>query len=130
MTFDISKYELQDSGTLTVQNAKGDEDLLGADNKAVLIELYGHGSNQAVSVGRKSGQRAASRMQQLVRGKVSKNEAQIAEEEEVERLAALTKSISANFPIAPADLYSNAKLSYITRQVQAYLNDSANFSKG
>lgn len=130
MTFDISKYELKDTGSLTVQNAKGDEDLLGPDGKPVVIELYGHGSNEAVRVARKHGQRAAERMKQLVRGKVNKNEAQIAEEEEVERLAALTKSISANFPIAPAELYANPKLSYITRQVQTYLNDSANFSKG
>ena len=130
MTFDISKYELNDSGTLTVQTAKGDEDLLGTDGKPVVIELYGHGSNQAVAVARKQGQRAAARVQQLVRGKVNKNEAAMAEEEEVERLTALTKSISANFPIAPAELYANPRLSYITNQVKAFLNDSANFSKG
>lgn len=130
MSFDISKYELEDTGKLTVQNAAGNDDLLGADGKPVVIELYGHGSNEAVAIARKNGQKSAARLQQIVRGKVNKNEAQMAEEEEVERLCALTKSISANFPLKPAELYANPKLSYITRQVQAFLNDSANFSKG
>lgn len=128
--FDISMYELEETSVLQIQNARGDDDLMGADGKPVTIELYGHGSKQAVAVARKHGQRAATRMKDLVRGKVNKNESQVAEEEEVERLVALTKSISANFPLPPEELYANPKLSYITQQVRSHLNDTANFSKG
>jgi hypothetical protein len=128
--FDISQYELEETGILTVQNARGDDDLLGLDGKPVTIEFYGHGSKQAVAVSRKHAQRSAARMKDLVRGKINKNEAQLAEDEEVERLSALTKTISDNFPVAPEALYSNPKLAYIKLQAQSYLNDTANFSKG
>ena len=127
--FDISQFELSDTGSLTVQNAKGDDDLM-AGGSPVTIELYGSGSKQAVKVAHKAGQRAAARVQQLVRGKVNKKESEIAEEEEVEKLVALTKSISPNFPLTPEQLYSNHKLGYITKQVREYLAADSNFSKG
>lgn len=129
MTFDLSQYELEDTAILNVLNAQGDDDLIGPDGNPVTIELYGPGSTQAVNVDRKNGQRAAARMQALVRGKVGKNEALDAEAEAVERLVALTKKIN-NFPIEPQDLYSNPKLSYISTQVQKFLADTSNFSKG
>jgi len=130
MEFDISQFELQDTATLTVQNAKGDDDLIGADGvNPVTIEIYGSGSEQAVKVLHRAGQRAASRVQALVRGKVNKREAEIADEELVEKLVGLTKSI-ANFPVDPEALYSNPRLGYITRQVQNFFADDANFTKG
>ncbi|MDX1489735.1 MAG: hypothetical protein R3332_00460 [Pseudohongiellaceae bacterium] len=127
--FDISEFELLDTGVLTVQNAKGDDDLI-SKGQPVKIELYGSGSAQAVKVAHKAGQRSAARVAQLVRGKVNKREAENAEEEEIEKLVALTKSISPNFPLTPEEIYSNPKLGYITRQVKEYLAADSNFSKG
>ncbi len=129
MSFDLSKYELEDTSILTVQNAKGDDDLIGADGtNPVTIELYGGGSRQMVKALHKAGNAAQMRIQQLVRGKVDKNAAEKADAEMVEKLVACTKVIN-NFPVAPADLYANPKLGYITKQVQKFLDDDGNFSK-
>ena len=46
----------------------------------------------------------------------------------VEKLTTCTKAIN-NFPVAPAVLYANTKLGYITRQVVKFLDDDANFAK-
>ena len=130
MEFDISKFELNDTAVLTVQNARDDDDLIGADGvNPVTIELYGSGSTQMVNALHKSGLRAAARLKQMVHGKVNKREAETADEEEVEKLVAVTKAVN-NFPIPAADLYANPKLGYITRQVKRFLNDDANFTKG
>ena len=129
MEFDISSYELDESATLTVQNAKGDDDLVGADGiNPVTIDLYGGGSRQMVKAQHKAGNAAQLRLQQLVRGKIDKKAAELADAELVEKLVTCTKAIN-NFPIAPADLYANVKLGYITRQVQKFLDDDANFAK-
>jgi hypothetical protein len=130
MEFDLSKFELADTAVLTVQNATGDDDLIGADGVSpVTIELYGSGSEQMVKAAHKAGQRAAVRVQSLVRGKLNKREPEIAEEEEVERLVAATRAIN-NFPVSAQDLYANPKLGYITKQVQKFLGDDANFTQG
>lgn len=129
MAFDISKYELEETSILTVQNAKGDDDLIGEDGiNPVTIELYGGGSRQMVKAQHKAGNAAQLRIQALVRGKVDKKAAENADAEMVEKLVTCTKAIN-NFPIAAEDLYSNIKLGYITRQVQKFLDDDANFAK-
>jgi hypothetical protein len=128
MTFDITQFELEETATLTVQNAKGDDDLI-VDGKPVTIELYGSGSRQAVKALHKAGQAAQLRMQQMFRGKVDPKAAEKADQEMVDKLAACTKTISDNFPVPPADLYANPKLGYITKQVIKYLDDDANFAK-
>ncbi|MES2634009.1 MAG: hypothetical protein V4669_13630 [Pseudomonadota bacterium] len=129
MEFDISKYELEETAILTVQNAKGDDDLIGADGvNPVTIELYGGGSRQMVKAQHKAAQAAQIRLQGMVRGKIDKNASEKADQEMVEKLALCTKAIN-NFPIAPEALYANQKLGYITRQVQKFLDDDANFSK-
>lgn len=127
--FDLSKYELEETAVLTVQNARGDDDLLGADGvNPVTIELYGSGSRQAVKAAHKAGQQAQLRLLAMMRGKVDKRAAEAADEEMVQKLVACTKSIN-NFPVAAADLYANVKLGYITRQVVKFLDDDANFAK-
>jgi len=128
MTFDISAYELEETATLTVQNAKGDDDLIGADGKSpVTITLYGGGSRQMVKAQHKAGLQQQARLQQTLRGKIDKNAPEQAERELVEKLVACTKEVS-NFPVAPEDIYSNPKLGYITKQVVAFLSDDANFA--
>src|SRR3990167_9668345 len=127
--FDISAYELEETAVLTVQNANGDDDLIGADGvNPVTIELYGGGSRQAIKALHKAGQQAQLRLEALFRGKVDKRAAEAADEEMAEKLAAFTKQIT-NFPVEPLALYSNPKLGYITKQVAKFLDDDANFSK-
>lgn len=128
--FDVSKFELEETAILTVQNAKGDDDLIGADGvNPVTIELYGSGSRQAVKALHKAGQQAQLRLQALFRGKVDKRAAEAADEEMVQKLVACTKAIN-NFPIEPEALYSNTKLGYITKGVIKFLDDDSNFAKG
>lgn len=129
MTFDITKFELEENATLIVQNAKGDDDLIGADGiNPVKIVAYSSGTSQAVKALHKVGQQAQLRMQALFRGKVDKKAAEAADAEQVEKLVGFTKEI-VNFPMAPADLYSNPKLGYITRQFAKFIDDDANFAK-
>lgn len=129
MEFDVSKYELEETAILTVQNARGDDDLIGADGKnPVTIVLYGSGSRQAVKALHKAGQQATLRLQALIQGKVDKKAAEAADAELVEKLVACTQSIN-NFPVEPAALYSNPKLGYITRGVLKFLENDANFAK-
>lgn len=127
--FDLSAYELEDFGVLRVQNAKGNDDLLGPNGEPVTIELWGPGSDQAVQVNHKAGQRASARLQQIMKGKTNKKDAEQAEEEEVDKLVAMTRRIN-NFPVDPRALYANPGLVYITRQVKQFLADDSNFSKG
>ena len=129
MEFDLSRYELEETATLTVQNAKGDDDLIGADGvNPVIIELYGGGSRQMVKALHKAGLASQARLQQMMRGKIDKRSAEIADQEMVEKLDTCTKAIN-NFPVPPADLYANPKLGYITKQVVKFLDDDANFAK-
>lgn len=127
--FDVSKYEIEEFAPLTIQNARGDDDLLGNDGKPVVFELYSAGSKLGVRALHKAGQQAQLRLQGMMRGKVSKTAAEEADREQVEKLTAFTKSISANFPVAPDAVYSNPKLGYIRRQVEAHIGDDGNFSK-
>lgn len=127
--FDLSKYEIEDCSTLTVQTVRGDDDLLGSDGKPVTIELYSSGSKQGVRALHKAGQQSQLRLQGMFRGKTSKTAAEDADREQVEKLIGFTKSISPNFPVAPEDLYSNPKLGYIRRQVEEHIGADANFSK-
>lgn len=127
MTFDLSKFELDETAVLTVQNAKGDDDLIGADGKTpVTITLYGGGSRQMVKAQHKAGQQAQLRLQAMMRGKVDKRAGETADAEMVEKLTACTKEII-NFPIEPAALYANPKLGYITKQVVKFLDGDENF---
>lgn len=127
--FDVSMYELEETATLVVQNAKGDGELIGADRtNPVKIKLYGSGSRQAVKALHRAGQAAQKRLQDVVRGKLDPKAAEKADAEMVEKLVACTAEIE-NFPVAAEALYSNPKLGYITRQAIRFLDDDANFAK-
>lgn len=129
MDFDVSQYELEDTATLTVQNANGDDDLIGADGiNPVRIVAYGGGSRQALKALHKAGLQAQLRMQALLRGKVDKKAAETADAEMAEKLASYTKEII-NFPVEPLALYSNPKLGYITKQFAKFIDDDSNFAK-
>lgn len=123
--FDLSQFELQDTGILTVQNAAGTGDLI-VKGEPVTIELYGPGSDVSREFEHKEALAAAARMRKVFQGKMDTN---LEEKEQIAKLVRRTKRISPNFPVEPQALYSNRKLVYISKQVNAYLSDEANFSK-
>src|ERR1035437_2306391 len=130
MTFDVSQFELEDTGYFTVLNAKGDDDLL-VDGNPVIIRMYGSGSDQAVKANRKEISRTTARTKAMFTGKPPPNDAENAEREGAEKLAAVTASIE-NFPVegGALALYRNPKLGYITKQAAKFFADDANFPKG
>lgn len=123
--FDLSKYETVDSALFTFQDPKGD-DLLGDDGLPVKVELYGIGSKQYVNAKYKLDNASQTRSIALLRnGKAAKAE-EVANDNAV-FFAAVTKSITPNFPVAPIDIYSNPKLSWMTSQVDKWLGETENF---
>lgn len=128
--FTLADYELEDTATLVVQNAKKTGDLIGVDGvNPVTIDLYGSGSRQAVKALHRAGLVAQRRLHDVVRGKLDPKAAEKADEEMVEKLVACTGAVH-NFPVAGAnELYRNPRLGYITKQVIAFLDEDANFAK-
>lgn len=130
MEFNLSQYELEDTSTLILKNARGDDDLIGADGvNPVTIEVYSPGSPQGVKALHKSGRAAQMRMFRSMRGEFDKDDAVNAERENVAKLAAFTKAIH-NWPVSPEDTYSNPRLCYINRQLEEFIGKLGNFTKG
>lgn len=129
MTFDITKYELEDTAVLTLKNARGDDDLLGADGKPVTAEIYSPGSPQGVKALHKAGRAAQLRVFRSMRGDFDPKDADNADRESVEKLTAFTKAFSENWPVSPAATYSNPRLLYMNRQVEEFIAKLGNFSK-
>jgi hypothetical protein len=129
-TFELSAYELEDTRLFNVKNARGDDDLLGTDGKPVTIELYSPGSVQGVKALHKSARAAQMRMFRSMRGEFDPQDAANADREQAEKLAAFTKAISDNFPVAPLAVFSNPRLCYWNRQVEEAIAKLGNFSKG
>ncbi len=130
MNFDLSQYELNETAVLTVQNAKDDGDLIGVDGiNPVRITIYGSGSDQFAKADHRLNNAVTARMQAAFRGKPVKQQAELAQSDMAQKLAACTASIE-NFPIDPLALYSNNKLVYIRKQVIKFLDEDTNFFKG
>ena len=128
MTFDVSQYELEDTGTLTLKNARGDDDLL-ADGSPVTVEIYSPGSPQGVKALHKSGRAAQLRIFRSMRGEFDPRDAENADREQVDELAGVTRAFSANWPVRPAAACGNPRLVYINRQIDEYIGKLGNFSK-
>lgn len=129
MTFDVSAFELEDTGTLTLKNARGDDDLI-VDGQPVTVEIYSPGSPQGVKALHKSGRSAQLRVFRSMRGEFDPRDAENADREAVEKLVAFTKGFSANWPVSAAATYGNPRLVYINRQVEEFIAKLGNFSKG
>lgn len=128
--FNLAQFELNDTAILTVQDAKGEDDLL-VNGQPVRITLYGTGSAEFAKAEHRAVNAATARMQAAFRGKAVKNASEISAAELAEKLAACTAHIE-NFPIegGALALYSNNRLAYIRKQVIKVLDDDANFAKG
>jgi hypothetical protein len=128
--FDVSLFEAADTAILEVMN-QNDEPLLFA-GKPVRIELYGPGSEQAsaaqAKVDRASQQMAFAAAVASGKGKKTEDNTGEMRRLQVDKLTACTKELI-NFPIegGARALYENRKLGYITRQVEKFLGDWANF---
>lgn len=127
--FSIADLEIDDTAILTVRNVSRDGDLIGVDGvNPVTIELYSSGSAQAVKALRKAGVQMQKRLRDTIQNRIDAKDAERAERENVDKLTALTKRIN-NLPLDAEQLYSNPKLGFITKQVEAFIADDANFSK-
>lgn len=130
MDFDVSKYELVDTATLTFKNERNDDDLIGADGKTpAQAVIYSPGSPQGVKAQHKSGRSAQMRMWKAMRGEFDPQDAVNADREHAQKLAEFTVELI-NFPVAPFAVYSNARLCYMAKQVEEFIGKYANFSKG
>lgn len=130
MTFDVSRYEIEDTAVLMFKNARGDDELIGADGKSAAgVVLYSPGSSQGVKSLNKASRAVQLRMFRTMRGEVSKDDAENAEREQVEKLAGMTKEFL-NFPIDASALWGNPKLGYLRKQAEEFIGNYGNFSKG
>lgn len=129
-TFDLSQFEAQDTAILDVQNMKDDGPLLYS-SQPVRIHLHSPGSAIYVRAQAKLQRANDARMQAMMRGKKLNETPEEKRRRNAEYLAELTSHIE-NFPIpgGPLALYDNPKLGYITSQVDRFVSDWANFSKG
>jgi hypothetical protein len=126
-SFSGEEYELTDTSVLTLKNKRGDEDLLGSDGKPVTVEIWSPGSEAGVQAMHQAGRAMAQRTSRMVRGENDSKDAEKAERERAVKLTKITKRISDNFPISPANLYANPKLQYISAQVEKHFSDFGNF---
>lgn len=129
MTFDVSAIELADTASLTIKNARGDDDLI-VDGKPVVFEIYSPGSPQGVKALHKASRASQMRTWRMMRDQVDPADAVNAEREYAEKLAGFTASITPNLPLQPAQVYGNPRLCYIARQVEEFIGKLGNFTKG
>jgi hypothetical protein len=115
--FNLTDFEARDTAMLEIQNIKGDGPLL-VNGQLVRVEVRSPGTREAQSAQHKTFA--------AMRGKAVKETVETKLDERAAKLAAVTVRIE-NFPVAPADLYSNPKMGWFTEQVQAFHGDWSNF---
>jgi hypothetical protein len=131
MDFDLSQLELSDTAMLTLKNARGDGDLIGADGiNPAQIELFSPGSPEGVKALASAGRKSQLRMSRAMRGDTKDTDAREAERDNAEKLAAFTKTLINLGSVQPIQIYSNPRLCYITQQAEHFIAKYANFSKG
>lgn len=128
----LKRYEMEETGVLHLKDA-GDS-LMYADgengepdeSKPMRVHLYGPGSKQyARALNAK-----ANRQVDLLKAKgKTKESVDDAIKSNAEFLAACTARFE-NIDDEPMDVYTNQKLSFIRDQIAAFLNETANFTKG
>lgn len=122
--FDLSKFELQETATLTVEDPRGGSLLV--DGEEVKITVYGPGSKQHRKAKRILDNASNERAFAALRNKPMKNADEQAEKDKIAFLTACTVQID-NFPVSPEEIYSNPGLAYITKQVEAFILSDENF---
>jgi hypothetical protein len=123
--FNLTDFEARDTAMLEIQNIKGDGPLL-VNGQLVRVEVRSPGTREAQSAQHKIETAATTKTFAAMRGKAVKETVETKLDERAAKLAAVTVRIE-NFPVAPADLYSNPKMGWFTEQVQAFHGDWSNF---
>jgi hypothetical protein len=124
------QWELDDTSTFTLRNARGDDDLLGTDGKPVTANIYGPGSVQGRKAKFKFNRSRDLRSFRAMRGDYPPNDMENAERERSEKLTAITESLSSNSPYTAAQLFTNPKLCYLHDQFDEQFSKDGNFMKG
>lgn len=134
--FNLAQYEASESAVFEPINPKTGEKLLGADGQPVRIELYGPASEQYL---RAQAQIEAAMTERAVQSFMANKGKQVEEKgdpaadaensraDRIKKLIACTKSISPNFPVAAADLFTNPRLAYLTNQAAAFMENWSHF---
>jgi hypothetical protein len=126
--FDVSFFEARDTATLQVLTVRG-QPLLGDGGRPVTIEMYGPGSEQYAAASAAVSTAVQARTFAAIRGKGEAEAEAAVREATVAKLAACTKAIH-HFPVEPAALYSNRRLSWITDQAARFVEDWSHFLPG
>lgn len=127
---DVSHYQLAEQGTLTLKNARGDDDLLGTDGKPVTVEIYSPGSRQGRKALHKFNRPTQLRMFRMARGEYVSSDFEDSERERATKLRDITKGFSENFPFAPDKVFADPLLYYIHDQIDNFFAKAGNFEKG
>lgn len=125
--FNLEDFELADTCVFTLRNKRGDDDLLGTDGKPVTAEIWGPGSEIGQQALHTAGRAAQMRLVRTMKGDMAKDDAEKAEREQAQKLTKITKRLSDNFPVSPANLHGNPKLRYISVQFEEQFSKFGNF---
>lgn len=126
---DAAQWELEDTATLTLRNARGDDELPGSDGKAVTLEIYSPGSVPGRKAKFKANRARDLRSFRAMRGEYPPNDQENSERERAEKLTAFTQAVSPNSPFTIAQIFSNPRLFYIHDQVEEFISQPGNFTK-
>lgn len=123
--FNLADFEARDTAILEIQNIKDDGPLL-VNGQPVRVEIRSPGTREAQNAQHKMESAVSTRTFAAMRGKTVKETPESKRAERAEKLAAVTVRIE-NFPVSPAELYSNPKMGWFTDQVAQFHADWANF---
>jgi hypothetical protein len=125
--FDITQYELKDTGSFTVKTPKGDDLLVNGN--PVVITMYGPGSKQFNKANHRFSASNQARLMAAMRDNPVKNAEEQAEKDLSEFLAAVTLSVE-NWPVPALETYLNPKLPYFKEQAKGFVEKTENFMPG
>jgi hypothetical protein len=124
---DFNKYRLAETGTLEIQDAKGN--LIEIGDKPLTFEFHSPASSKYVYAKYKLDNANNARNIAVFQGKATKDNAEAQAKDDAEFLAAVTKSLGdwSEFPDGALGLFSDNGYVHIKNQVLKYLGDYANF---
>jgi hypothetical protein len=128
--FDLSGLDLADSAIFTVQHPDGEE-FIGADGvNPVTVEFYGPGTPQSVKALHKAGLKVALAMRASLFGKVDKDAAKQADEDDIAKVVAHVKQINNAGAITALELFGKPSRIHVRQDALKFLSNHANFKRG